>query len=343
MTRALLVVPTLNEAPHVARVVEGLLASVPKHVEARLVVADGGSTDGTRHCVERVAERHPEVTLLDNPRRIQSAGINLAARRFGHQADVLIRCDAHAAYPPDYCARLLDTLERVHADAVVVPLDSVGATPIQRVVAWVSNSRIGTGGSAHRAGHSSGFVDHGHHAAFRMDVFRRSGGYDETFTHNEDAELDCRQRALGARIYLDGEIRVAYHPRARLGALFQQYFRYGAGRSRTIRRHPRSARLRQLAVPAHVVFSLLAVLVAPWWALPLAWPALYLVGLAAASASCARQLRIGAGWLAGPIAALMHTAWAFGFLSCLVARRERGWQRELTQPLVPAGAMGEGT
>jgi succinoglycan biosynthesis protein ExoA len=246
---------------------------------------------------------------------------------------VLIRCDAHASYPRDYCARLLDTLGRVPADAVVVPLDSVGVTPLQRVVAWVSNSCIGTGGSAHRAGHASGFVDHGHHAAFRMDAFRRSGGYDETFTHNEDAELDCRQRALGAKIYLDSEIRVAYQPRATLGALYRQYFHYGAGRSRTIRRHPGSTRLRQLAVPLHLVLSLVAVVVSPWLPVLLAWPALYGAALAVSSARCAWQLRSGVGWLAGPVAALMHAAWALGFLSCLVARRERGWQRELALPL----------
>jgi hypothetical protein len=37
-------------------------------------------------------------------------------------------------------------------------------------------------------------------AAFRMDTFRNCGGYDETFTHNEDAEFDCRQTRLGGRV-----------------------------------------------------------------------------------------------------------------------------------------------
>src|SRR5206468_2430242 len=152
--------------------------------------------------------------------------------------------------------------------------DSMGETCLQRAIAWVSNSPIGTGGAAHRGGRRSGFVDHGHHAAFRMAAFRRVGGYDESFTHNEDAELDCRQLALGGRVYLDADIRIGYRPRQTLAALARQYYRYGAGRARTAQRHPGSLRLRQLAVPVHVAASLLAVAASAWWPVGLLWPAL---------------------------------------------------------------------
>jgi succinoglycan biosynthesis protein ExoA len=331
--RVLVVVPTLNEARHVESVLNALLEEAPHFGDLRIVVADGGSTDGTVALVEEVARRHPQVSLLDNPARIQSAALNLAARRFGHAADVLIRCDAHALYPARFCQRLIETLGRMNADAVVVPMDSIGDGGLQRAVAWVSNSPIGTGGSAHRAGRRSGFVDHGHHAAFRMDRFRGAGGYDETFTHNEDAEFDCRQRALGARVYLDAEIRVGYRPRPTLSGLWQQYFRYGAGRSRTARRHPGSLRLRQLAVPAHLVLSALAILVAPVFPPALAWPAFYLTVLAATSLLMAVRHRSVYGLLAGPAAAVMHTAWAVGFLSALLARREPTWRPEATAPL----------
>jgi succinoglycan biosynthesis protein ExoA len=329
----LVVVPTLNEADHIERVLSGLLAESAQLPRLRIVVADGGSTDGTVQLVEAAARQHPEVVLLHNPARIQSAALNLAARRFGHGADVLIRCDAHSRYPTAFCQRLLQTMSRVDADAVVVTLDSVGHSCLQRAVAWVSNSPAGTGGSAHRAGRRSGFVDHGHHAAFRMKRFCNTGGYDETFTHNEDAELDCRQRALGAQVYLDASIRVGYHPRPTVAAIWKQYFRYGAGRSRTARRHPRSLRLRQLAVPAHLVFTALAIAVSPWFVGALAWPAFYLSVMAATSLVMAARHRSLCGLLAGPAATIMHTAWACGFLASLVTRREQTWRPEMTTPL----------
>ncbi|MET0410615.1 MAG: glycosyltransferase family 2 protein, partial [Polyangiaceae bacterium] len=269
--RALIVVPTLNEVAHLEGVVTSLLDGLSPATSARLAIVDGGSSDGTVALARRLAEAHPPVTLLHNPRRIQSVALNLAVRQLGADAEVLIRCDAHAEYPPGFCERLLATLERTNADAVVVPLDSQGERGLERVVAWVSNSAVGTGGAAHRAGKVSGFVDHGHHAAFRMDVFRRSGGYDESFTHNEDAELDCRQRALGARVFLDAEIRVIYRPRASLASLCRQYFKYGAGRSRTVRRHPGSMRVRQIALPINLTVSSLAVIVSPWQPALLSW------------------------------------------------------------------------
>lgn len=234
----LVVIPALNEAQAIEGVVDALAQDWPERYDVRIVVADGGSTDGTVQQVRRMAETRPWLSLLPNPKRIQSVAVNLAARAAGQDADILVRCDAHADYPAGYVRRLVETLERTGADAVVVPMDSGGENCVQRAVAWVSDTPLGSGGSAHRGGRRSGFIDHGHHAAFRMESFRRAGGYDESFTHNEDAELDCRQRALGSRIYLDADVRIGYSPRATLGGLWRQYFNYGRGRSRTVRRHP---------------------------------------------------------------------------------------------------------
>lgn len=335
-------IPTLNEAAHVESVLAGVLAEQPSFRGFQVVVADGGSTDGTVALVEALRQKHPALSLIHNDDRIQSAGVNLAVRKFGAGADVLIRCDAHSHYPPRYCARLIETMTARGADAVVVPMDSrSGGNCVQRAVAWVSNSPVGTGGSAHRGGHRSGFVDHGHHAAFRLDTFRKVGGYDETFTHNEDAEFDCRQRALGGKIYLDSEIRIGYQARATLAGLGRQYFRYGAGRSRTVRRHPGSARLRQLMVPAHLLLTAVCLSVAPWVPQLLAWPIVYLLVLAATSGYFAVRHRSWCGLATGPAAAVMHTAWGCGFLGALVLRREQVWQASAQPPLEVAGPLFE--
>jgi succinoglycan biosynthesis protein ExoA len=328
----LVVIPTLNEARHIESVLRDLHRDLPADVQTDFVVCDGGSTDSTFAIVQRLQAEMPRLHWLHNPKRRQAAAVNLAVERFGDLADVLIRCDAHAGYPPGYVARLVESLERHDADAVVVPMDSVGESGLQKVVGWVSNCWIGTGGSAHRAGQVSGFVDHGHHAAFRMAGFRRVGGYDESFTHNEDAELDCRQRALGLRIFLDAGIRITYHPRGSLSALWCQYMAYGRGRSRTVRRHPGSWRLRQMVLPVHAVLlaaSLAASAVTPW---ALAWPLTYASVLAVQSLWLAVRERSAAGLLAAPVAATMHVGWAFGFLHGLVSMRERPWVRAGQKP-----------
>lgn len=333
MRTALVVVPTLNEARHVAAVLDALKVEPPDGTRLRFVVADGGSTDGTREIVAALAAERDDLHLLDNPDRLQGPGINRAVLAHGADADVLIRADAHAQYPPGFCARLLATLDRVGADAVVVPMDSRGDGCFQRAVAWVSDTPIGSGGAAHRGGRRSGFVDHGHHAAFRLATFRRAGGYDASLRSNEDGEFDCRQRALGARIYLDAAVRVTYHPRATLRSLARQYFAYGWGRSCTLRRHPSSARLRQLAVPLHFAVTLGTLAAAPWVPALLAWPAAYLAALAGTSLWFAVRQRSACGLLTGVAAGTMHLAWTAGFAAALYRSPQRRWRAPMALPL----------
>lgn len=322
----LVVIPTLNEARHIGGILQRLSEDLPADLRTTFVVADGGSTDGTVGLVEAVAAERADVHLLHNPRRLQSAAVNLAVERFGDGMDVLVRCDAHGAYPAGFVRQLVATIQRERSDSVVIPMDSTGGACLQKAVAWVSNTPVGTGGSAHRGGRVSGYVDHGHHAAFRIDSFRRVGGYDETYSHNEDAEYDCRLRGVGGRIFLDAEIRQEYFPRDTLRGMWKQYFNYGVGRSRTVRRHPTSIRLRQLALPVHLVFATLSLIagvaIHPVMA---AWPVLYTAILAATGVMLALKHRSICGLLAAPAAFVMHTAWSLGFLWGFVKVREKRW------------------
>ncbi len=337
----LVVIPTLNEVRAIEHVVTALSRDLPLNANIQFVVADGGSTDGTVELVQRMMTTQPLLRFLPNPKRIQSAAVNLAAQTLGRDAEILVRCDAHAEYPAGFIRKLVESLDRTGADAVVVPMDSRGQTCFQKAVAWVSDSRVGSGGSAHRGGTKSGYVDHGHHAAFRMASFVRAGGYDETFTHNEDAELDCRQRALGSKLYLDSEIRLGYEPRATPSRLARQYFSYGKGRSRTVRRHPGSMRLRQLALPVHLIVLVLSLLLSLWSPLFLAWPVLYVTILGLTSVSIAVKTRSVCGLFSGGAAALMHICWASGFLFGLAFVREEPWRASAAKPTVPGHGWAE--
>ncbi|WFS01000.1 glycosyltransferase family 2 protein [Rhizobium tumorigenes] len=326
MVRSVLVaIPTLNEAAHIEAVLDQLYVDLPD-CKIQFVIADGGSTDGTVDVVRRLEKQRDHLSLVHNPQRLQSAGVNLVVRQFGQDKDVLVRCDAHASYPRGFLRSLVNSLQGVEADSVVVPMDSVGNGCLQRAVAWVSDSPIGSGGSAHRGGRQSRFVDHGHHAAMLMESFRRAGGYEETFSHNEDAEFDCRLRALGGKIYLDTDIRIEYQPRATFAKLARQYFNYGKGRSRTVRRHPTSFKIRQFAVPAFMSACAAAIVLSPLFPLLLMVPAFYVFVLAVTSVAIAFNKRSACGLLAGPAAFTMHASWALGFITGILTLRETQWQ-----------------
>jgi succinoglycan biosynthesis protein ExoA len=321
----LIIIPTLNEAENILSVISSLISQSRAIGESTIVVVDGGSTDDTQRVVEQLAELHPLVKLLHNPRGIQSCGLNLAVDWYGKDRDLIVRCDAHSIYPPDFLPRLVASYTKNGAESVAVVMDSQGSTCIQRAIAWVSDSLIGSGGSAHRGRRRSGFVDHGHHAVISVQKFREVGGYDATFTHNEDAEFDYRLRAFGGKIYLDADIRVAYQPRSTLLGLWRQYFNYGVGRSRTMRRHPSSVRLRQIAVPFNFLGSLFASLAIPVTSKFLWWPASYLAAVCLASFMLALKKRSVCAIFAFPAAFIMHNAWAAGFFYGLLRVRERRW------------------
>ena len=317
LARALLVVPCLNEERHI----EGLLAQLRRVAgSALIVVADGGSTDATLAILARHEGNDPRVRVLHNPRRIQSSAINLAVERFGAGRDVLVRIDAHCLYPDDYLAVLLAERERTGADAVVVSMDTRGEGGVQAANAAAQNSRLGNGGAPHRAGGDGRWVDHGHHALMSLDAFRAVGGYDETFAHNEDAELDHRLRRAGRRIWLTARTRALYVPRDTLGGLFRQYRNYGRGRARNVLKHRLVPRVRQalplLVAPAAGLGVLGAIAL---WPLPplglvlLAPVALWAAMCLGGGLWLAARARRASLALAGVSAMVMHFAWSLGF------------------------------
>lgn len=314
--RALIVIPCLNEAAHIGGLIEQF-EPLTFRLRARIVVADGGSSDGSPSIVQRIAVRNDRVSLIYNPKRLQSAGVNLAVEQFGAGMDYLIRIDAHGGYPDDYCERLIEEAEETSADAVVVSMQTTGSGLLQKAAAAAQNSKLGTGGSRHRHASQGEWVDHGHHALMRIAAFEAVGGYDESFSHNEDAELDHRLRAAGYRIWLSGRTSMTYFPRNSLGGLFHQYLGYGKGRARNLLKHRAVPKVRQmipLLVAPVVGLALLSVI---HWAaaLPfLAWAAICM-GYGALIAVREREPGLA---LAGLSAMVMHFAWSLGFWMQLV-------------------------
>jgi succinoglycan biosynthesis protein ExoA len=319
-----IVIPTLNEETYIEACIASLIGQWPDGAY-EILVLDGGSTDRTLEIVATIHDRNAAVVLIHNPRRIQSAAVNLAAALASPQATVMVRADAHAMYAPDFVRQCVTALLAKGATSVVVPMDTrprESGRFLQGAIAAAQSSRFGNGGATHRVRAASGFVQHGHHAAFDLGFFREIGGYDESFTHNEDAELDVRAIKAGGRIWMCAEAPVIYYPRDRLRKLAQQYFRHGGGRARTLHKHRMRPRPRQV-IPVAVLFGCVAAVgTAPFD------PMLSLLGLlypvSCLSWGVAQVIRRRDGRLIAGGAALMtmHLAWALGFLAGL-ARAHR--------------------
>src|SRR5260370_10620088 len=236
----LVVIPCLNEEEHLEGVIDQLLADADR-IDLAVIVADGGSTDGSRAIARDYMARDRRVVLMENPKRIQSAGVNSAVERYGSDFDFLIRVDAHARYPNRFCERLLNVQARTRADSIVLSIHTVGRSCFQRAAAAAQNSVLGNGGASHRNVAREGWVDHGHHALMTIRAFKTVGGYDDSFSHVEAVGVDVRLRAAGFAIFLTREVEVTYYPRRTMAALFRQYLNVGRGRARNFLKHRKDA------------------------------------------------------------------------------------------------------
>ena len=317
----LIVIPALNEQAHIRDVIYSLQSDLDCS-EALIVLADGGSTDATVSITEQIGRLDPRVVAMRTSERLGiSASVNRAVERFGSGYRWLVRIDAHAEYPANYASRLVRVAVAQGATAVVTAMSSRGSTCFQRAAAASQNSYLGTGGSAHRmVGGAGAWVEHGHHALVALDTFVAVGGYDESYSHNEDAELDHRILNSGGRIWLEPELSIVYYPRKTVRSLARQYFKYGSGRAMTVARHGGRRRLRQILPLGIAPLWCLLVLapVIPLAALPiLGWAALCIVYglvLGIRGGACAA--------MAGPAAMIMQTAWSFGYWSFIIGRRK---------------------
>jgi glycosyltransferase involved in cell wall biosynthesis len=252
------IVPCRNERGHIEAFCTSALAQqLPPGWQLELVIADGLSDDGTRAVLDALALRDPRLAVIDNPRRIVSAGLNLALSRA--RGEVIVRMDVHTDYAPDYVAQCLAALAESGADNVGGPWRAEalpGAGAMQQAVAAAFQSRWVAGGARSRDLGYSGWVDTVYLGCWPRASFERYSGFDENLVRNQDDEHNLRIVKGGGRIWQSARVRSVYRPRAALGQVFRQYLQYGYWKPFVMKKHGQPASLRHL-VPA-IFVALLA-------------------------------------------------------------------------------------
>ncbi len=258
-----IVVPVRNEERFICSTLEQLLEQDYSHDRFEILVVDGRSTDQTRDVVGELAREHPNLRLLDNPRRLSSAARNVGIQHARGQ--IILVVDGHCEIPSRQMLRnLAEAFAESSADCLgrPQPLEVSGATPLQRAIAAARSSWLGHHPDSFIYAHQPQFVPAKSVAvAYRREVFDRVGLFDERFDACEDVELNHRIDKAGLKCYFTPQIAVRYFPRETLGGLFRQLVRYGRGRVRLARKHPETLSLRTL-LPAAALLAGVLMLVA---------------------------------------------------------------------------------
>jgi succinoglycan biosynthesis protein ExoA len=320
-----LVVPCRNERDHIeAFCADALAQQLPEGWQLQLIVADGGSDDGTLERLQTLAQAEPRLTLVDNPQRIVSSGLNRAIAAAG--GAVIVRMDVHTRYATDYVVQCLQALARRGADNVGGPWRAEGREGWPGAIAAAFQSRWVAGGARSRSLVYEGEVDTVYLGCWPRATFERFGGFDESLVRNQDDEHNLRIVLGGGRIWQSPAIRSVYSPRDSLGAFWRQWLQYGYWKPFVMKKHGQAAAWRHrvpgLFVAALALAGLLALTGAgasPLLAL-LGLYALVLTGLSLAVASAsswallwrlplvvaAQQIGYGVGTLIGVWDAWRH-------------------------------------
>jgi len=314
MTSVSVLMPVLNEEAGIREAIARLRRQrFPGELE--FLIIDGGSTDRTREIISTAAASDARIRLLDNPRRIIPAALNIGLH--AASGEYIARMDAHTIYPDDYVRHGVARLQRGDVAWASGPQVADGIDAATSRVALAQRTRLGIGGAAFRSAVEEIEVDTGYTGVLRRATLEHHRGWDERWPVNEDSELAARIREEGGRIVCIPEMAAAYIPRATLRSLARQYFRYGQYRAKTCRAHPASMRRSHIVPPALTVVVVAAVVL---WDVPLAgWTARAVVAAWAVAllATAAAQLRRATARDAAVVPAMlatMHLSWGLGFL-----------------------------
>jgi glycosyltransferase involved in cell wall biosynthesis len=308
-----IVMPIRNEEAFIERSLGAVLAQDYLSTHIEVLIADGMSDDRTLEIIRAMpgAER---VRVVPNPRRIQSAGLNLVIPQA--RGEYIIRVDGHTILAPDYVSTCVRLLQETGADNVGGAMNPVGITPMGKAIAAAGKSAFAVPTAFHVSDRAQ-YTDTVYLGAWPRGVFERVGLYNERVGVNEDYELNYRIRQSGGKIYFSPIIRSDYYGRQTLRALWRQYYRYGKSRVKTLAQHPGSLKPRHLVAPLFVAGLagglLLGLLLPPLLLLWAFGVALYAGVNLAFSARVASR----AGWELFPrlsvVFLVIHVAWGAGF------------------------------
>jgi succinoglycan biosynthesis protein ExoA len=315
------IVPCYNEQATIRKLLEAIYSQTYPRAEVEVIIADGRSTDHTREEIEAFRREHPDlcVRIVDNPQRAIPSGLNRAME--AARGEYIVRLDAHSVPQSDYLERSLQALEDGLGENVggvwdIRPGNSGWAG---RSIAAAASHPLAVGDARYRYTNQAGLVETVPFGAYRADLIRRIGPYDETLLTNEDYEFNARIQKAGGHIWLDPRIRSVYYARSSFGDLARQYWRYGFWKLRMLRRYPATLRWRQALPPLFVLSLVVLAMLAILW--PVARILLlievlaYGIILLLAGALAALKRRDAALFAGLPLAiAVMHLSWGSGFL-----------------------------
>jgi GT2 family glycosyltransferase len=220
MATVSVVIPVYNAVETLGDQLEALCRQTYRG-EWEVIVADNGSTDGSREVATRFLARLPNLRILDASSRPGAA----AARNIGAsvaKSDLLVFCDADDLVTEGWLTSHVDALS--DHDFVSGAMDHHALNP--GVYARWQRSHVT---SAARGLRYLPYALSSNMGVTRK-AFEEVGGFAEdlgTAAAGDDVDLSWRLQLAGYKLHFDPSAVVAYRHRRSLRALWRQHAQYG--------------------------------------------------------------------------------------------------------------------
>jgi glycosyltransferase involved in cell wall biosynthesis len=214
--RVTLISTVFQEARTIADFLESVVRQTRRPDE--VIIADGGSTDGTVQIMETFRGRLSlQIVLVPGANR--SVGRNAAIERAS--GEVIACADAGCRLDERWLEAIVAPIE-AGADAVGGYYKPDARTTLEQAVAFAA---IPTADEVHPAT----FLPSSRSIAFRKSAWDAAGRYPEHLGHNEDTAFAMALREAAGNLVFEPRAIVYWRPRGSLGRVFVQFFRYAYG------------------------------------------------------------------------------------------------------------------
>ena len=253
------VMPIYNEGKYIAACIDSLLKQDYPKNNMEWIFVDGNSSDNTLIIINQYQVNYPNlIRVYNNPYKIVPYAMNIGISE--SKGKYIIRLDAHADYAINYISKCVYYLEmNPEVDNVGGVAETKSKGFIGENIARMLSSKFGVGNSAFRTNGESGYVDTVPFGAFRREVFKKYGGFDERLVRNQDNEMNYRIRKNGGKIFLANDIHFSYYCRDSINGISKMAFNNGKWNVITMRLCPGSMGKRHF-IPLLFVASIISLL-----------------------------------------------------------------------------------
>lgn len=199
------------------------------HDKIEVIFVNAMSEDRTRQLMEEFSKENNgfrRVVVLDNPKKIQAAGWNVAIKEA--KGDIIMRIDAHTVIPKEFVSKNVECIQSgENVSGGPRPNIAEEDTPWKHTLLLAERSMFGSSIAPYRKGHHKSYVKSVFHGAYRREVFEKAGLFNENLGRTEDNEMHYRIREAGYKICYNPKIISYQHTRNTWSSMIRQ--KYGNG------------------------------------------------------------------------------------------------------------------